>query len=244
MPADSIPIPANAAAPAEAAPQETSGRLRQTVVGLVLIINSFIVGWVMTGAELVSALSAMLGAILLGYPVVLTAIHDLRAGLLRTNELVAIAVLASFASGHYQEAGIVAFFMLLGEIIETRTAEGARRSIELLIKLTPGKARRIANGAEEEIAVKDLRVGDVIRVRPGDNVAADGVIATGQGSLNQANITGESLPVDKKPGDEVFAGTQNLTGVLEIKVSKAGSDTTLGRVHDLILAAQRTKLPI
>src|SRR5207244_12619110 len=83
-----------------------------------------------------------------------------------------------------------------------------------------------------------------IRIRPGDNVAADGVIVSGQGSFNQATITGESLPADKKPGDEVFAGTQNLTGVLEIKVSRAGQDTTLGRVRELILAAEKTKLPI
>ena len=135
--------------------------------------------------------------------------------------------------------------MLMGEIIETRTAEGARDSIESLIKLTPTKARRIfKDGSEEEVAASELAVGDVIRIRPGDNVAADGVIVNGQGSFNQATITGESLPVDKKPGDEVFAGTQNLTGVLEIKVSRAGEDTTLGRVRELILAAEKTKLPI
>src|SRR5262249_47966503 len=160
------------------------------------------------------------------------------------NELVGIAVLASFASGDYKTAGVVAFFMLMSEIIETRTAEGARASIESLIRLTPTKARRLSAAGEEEVAAQDLAVGDVIRIRPGDNVAADGVIVSGQGSFNQANITGESLPVDKKPGDEVFAGTQNLTGVLEIKVSRAGTDTTLGRVRELILAAEKTKLPI
>src|SRR5437899_12103749 len=84
----------------------------------------------------------------------------------------------------------------------------------------------------------------MIRIRPGDNVAADGLIVSGQGSFNQATITGESLPVDKRAGDEVFAGTQNLTGVLEVKVSRAGRDTTLGRVRDMILAAEKTKLPI
>ena len=173
-----------------------------------------------------------------------TAIKDLRKGRLSTNELVALAVLASFALGEYQESGLVAFFMLLGEIIETRTAEGARASIESLVKLTPTKARRIQNGEEKELEVKDLKVGDIIRIRPGDNIAADGVIVTGQASINQANITGESLPVDKKTGDEVFAGTQNLTGVLEVKVTRADADTTLGRVHDLILAAEKTKLPI
>ena len=94
------------------------------------------------------------------------------------------------------------------------------------------------------MAASELAIGDVIRIRPGDNVAADGVIVSGQGSFNQATITGESLPADKKAGDEVFAGTQNLTGVLEIKVSRAGEDTTLGRVRELIIAAEKTKLPI
>src|SRR4029434_1652643 len=125
-------------------------------------------------------------------------------------------------------AGVVAFFMLMGEIIETRTAEGARASIESLIKLTPTKARRITKTGEEEVAAKDLAIGDVIRIRPGDNVAADGVILSGQGSFNQETITGESLPVDKKSGDDVFAGTQNLTGVLEVKVTRAGHERPWG----------------
>lgn len=218
-------------------------RLKQTLAGLLFTINSFIVEWMQLGPG-VAEVSGMIGAILLGFPIVMTAIKDLRMGRLSTTELVGLAVLASFASGHYQEAGVVAFFMLMGEIIETRTAEGARASIESLIKLTPTKARRIKGNQEEEVAVSALSVGDVIRIRPGDNVAADGVILSGQGSFNQANITGESLPVDKKPGDDVFAGTQNLTGVLEVKVSRAGTDTTLGRVRDLILAAEKTKLPM
>ncbi len=219
--------------------------LWQTMVGVVLVLNAFVVDWAFDAAHTVASGSAFLGAILLGYPIVVTAIKDLKRGHLSINELVAIAVLAAFASGDYKTAGVVAFFMLLGEIIETRTAEGARASIESLIKLTPTKARRIkADKSEEEVAASQLAIGDVIRIRPGDNVAADGLIVNGQGSFNQATITGESLPVDKKQGDEVFAGTQNLTGVLEIKVSRAGTDTTLGRVRELILAAEKTKLPI
>ncbi len=219
-------------------------RLWQTLVGVVFVLNAFLVDWMFERGQIVASVSAFLGAITLGYPIVWTAMRDVYRGMLGINELVAIAVLAAFASGDYKTAGVVAFFMLLGEIIETRTAEGARASIESLIKLTPTKARRITPQGEEEVAAKDLAVGDVIRVRPGDNVAADGVILAGQGSFNQSTITGESLPVDKKPGDEVFAGTQNLTGVLEIKVSRAGQDTTLGRVRELILAAEKTKLPI
>ena len=220
-------------------------RLTQTVVGLIFIINSYVVDFLFNQGTMVASFSAMIGAIILGYPIVWTSFKDIKRGILSINELVGIAVLAAFASGDYKTAGLVAFFMLLGEIIETRTAAGARASIESLIKLTPTKARRILGGnREEEVSAKELAVGDVIRVRPGDNVAADGVIVNGHGSINQANITGESLPVDKKPGDDVFAGTTNLTGVLEIKVSRAGQDTTLGRVRDLILAAEKTKLPI
>ena len=213
--------------------------------GLVFVINAFVVDWVFDASHVVAGASAMIGAIILGYPIMVTAIKDLKLGKLSINELVAIAVLAAFASGDYKTAGVVAFFMLLGELIETRTAEGARNSIESLIKLTPTKARRIkADKSEEEVPASQLAIGDIIRIRPGDNVAADGVILNGQGSFNQATITGESLPVDKKSGDEVFAGTLNLTGVLEIKVSRAGTDTTLGRVRELILAAEKTKLPI
>ncbi len=219
--------------------------LWQAVLGVVFVLNAYLVDWLFQAGTTLASASAFIGAIILGYPIVVTAIKDLKLGRLSINELVAIAVLAAFASENYKMAGTIAFFMLIGELIETRTAEGARDSIESLIKLTPTKARRLAkDGSEQEIAASELSVGDLIRIRPGDNVAADGIIVSGQGSFNQATITGESLPADKKTGDEVFAGTQNLTGVLEIKVSRAGEDTTLGRVRELIIAAEQTKLPI
>jgi Cd2+/Zn2+-exporting ATPase len=219
--------------------------LWQAVLGVVCVLNAFIIDWLFEAGTTLASASAMIGALILIYPIVVTAVKDLRVGRLSINELVAIAVLAAFASGDYKTAGVVAFFMLTGELIESRTAEGARLSIESLIRITPTKARRILkDGSEEEVPASELKVGDVIRIRPGDNVAADGVIVSGQGSFNQATITGESLPADKKTGDEVFAGTQNLTGVLEINVSRAGEDTTLGRVRELIIAAEKTKLPI
>jgi len=230
--------------------EHSTVHLWQAILGAVFVLNAFVVDWFFDEGRTIGSVSGCLGAIILGYPIVVTAVKDLRKGRLTINELVAIAVLAAFASaafgvGDYKTAGIIAFFMLIGELIETRTAEGARNSIESLIKLTPTKARRIkADRSEEEVPASQLAIGDVIRIRPGDNVAADGVILAGQGSFNQATITGESLPADKKVGDEVFAGTQNLTGVLEIKVSRAGTDTTLGRVRELILAAEKTKLPI
>jgi len=219
------------------------------IAGVVFIANSFFMEWFGGTDDRIAGVSAFIGAIILGYPILKLAVKSVLRGMLTINELVAIAFLAAIASGEsqlggYQTAGIVAFFMLLGEQIETRTASGARASIASLVKMTPTKARRIYGAGEQEVTASELNVGDVIRIRPGDNVAADGIIIKGQGSVNQANITGESLPVDKATGEEVFAGTINLNGVLEVKITRAGEDTTFGRVRDLILSAEQTKLPI
>src|SRR5579863_4162309 len=172
--------------------EHTPVRFKQTFIGVIFVINAFVVDWLFEQGQTISSASAMIGAIILGYPIVWTSIKDLRRGVLTINELVGIAVLAAFATGDYKTAGVVAFFMLTGEFIETNTAKRAVQSIESLIKLTPTRARRVTAKGEEEVAAKDLAIGDVIRIRPGDNVAADGVIVSGQGSFNQANITGES----------------------------------------------------
>lgn len=186
---------------------------------------------------------ALIGALMLGIPLVWHAIKHLGHG--HMDELVALAIVAAIALGDYQEAGIVAFFMVISNLIETRTALGARASIESLLRLTPDKAHRLLpDGTEELVEAKQLRSGDVIRVRPGDNIPADGEVMVGESTINQANITGESLPVDKGAGAEVFSGTSNLTGMLEIKVTKSGKDTTLGRVQQLILDAEGTRIPI
>src|SRR5580692_11181483 len=132
----------------------------QAVLGVVLVLNAFIVDWFFQAGTTLASASAMIGAMILIYPILVTAVSDLRAGRLSINELVAIAVLAAFASGNYETAGVVAFFMLTGELIESRTAEGARNSIESLIKLTPTKARRLLkDGNEEEVAASQLAVG-------------------------------------------------------------------------------------
>ena len=214
------------------------------LAGVLFILNAYLVKWLLPKGDAVGSISSVCGTILLSAPILWTSVKYILRGKTSINELVSLAILASLATGDYTTAGIVAFFMLMGEMIESHSAAGARASIESLIKMTPSKARRLANGVEEEVASKDLAVNDVIRVRPGDNIPADGVILSGMGSVNQSTITGESLPADKKTGDTVFAGTINLTGGLEIKVTRAGSDTTLGRVRELILAAEQTRLPI
>lgn len=216
-----------------------------TLAGGVLLLNSGVAPIFYGSGSEVARLCAMIGAILLGGPVVWHAIKCMVRGDMHMDELVALAIIAAFATGQYATAGSVAFIMLLGELMETRTALGARASIESLIKLTPKVANLVrADGSETEVKVSSLKPGDVVRIRPGDNIPADGDIQTGISSVNEATITGESLPVDKVPGMQVFAGTTNLTGGLDITVTKAGKDTTLGKVQSLIMAAEKTQIPI
>ncbi len=216
-----------------------------TLAGGMLLISSGVSRFIYGRYDFNTEILAMAAAVLLGAPIVLHAVKSLVKKEAHMDELVALAIIAAFVTQSYATAGIVAFFMLISELIETRTALGARASIEELIKLTPTKATLIeSNGIEKEINVSGLKTGNLIRVRPGDNISADGEVIKGLSSVNEATITGESLPVDKVPGMQVFAGTNNLTGVLDIAVTKAGKDTTLGRVQSLIIQAEQTKIPI
>lgn len=240
---------------------KASSLLIGTLMGGMLVVSSYIVDFpwvartlfqidVATNAEgrihtPYSDIIALIGAVLLGAPLVWHAVKCLTHGHAHMEELVALAVLAAIALGEYQEAGIIAFFMVISNLIETRTALGARASIESLLRLTPDKAHRMdVSGGESLVDASALKPGDTIRVRPGDNIPADGEVISGESTVNQANITGESLPVDKIVGQEVFGGTNNLTGMLDIRVTKAGGDTTLGRVQRLILDAEKTRIPL
>lgn len=225
-----------------------------TMVGGTLILASFLTGFFFEDSLRDGSgglrnphadFIALVGAVLLGLPLVWQSIVHLYRGESHMDELVAMAVIAAIALEQYQMAGIVAFFMIIANLIETRTALGARAAIAGLVRLTPQEAHRVTDdGQEEMVKAADLRRGDIIRVRPGDNIAADGEIILGESSINQANVTGESLAVDKQPGDEVFGGTNNLTGALDIRVTKVGAETALGRVQSLILEAERTKIPL
>ena len=213
-------------------------------IGTAFVLNGYLARFVYPDNPLVGEVSAMIGAVMLALPIFRTAVRDLVQGQIRMNELVALAVLAAMVQGDYKTAGLVAFFMLIAEVIETRTAEGAHASIESLIRLTPTLARRLTEEGEEEVPAIALSPGDRVRVLPGETIPADGAILSGRTTLNEASITGESIPADKGPGQEVFAGTANLTGAIDVTVSRIGEDTAIGRVRELILAAERTKLPI
>ncbi len=214
-----------------------------TLLGGTLLISALIARMTFDSQD-TSDLLALVATVLLGTPLIWVALKDLWRGHMHMNELVALAVLSAFATGWYVEAGFIAFFMIISVLIENRTALGAEASIEELVRITPTKAHRVVDGQETEVEARELAPGDIVRVRPGDNIPADGLVDTGYSTVNQANITGESIPADKIEGDEVFGGTINLTGAMDIKVTKAGEDTTLGQVKDMILEAERTKIPI
>ncbi len=235
------------AAAATASDRSLRVQIVVTLVGATLL-GCALVAQLLWAKPFYPAVPAAGAVLLLGGPLVLAAARELIRGEAGMNSLVALAVVAAAATGKYQESASIALFMIVSGLIEKRTAIGAQASIESLIKLSPTKAHRLRGGhrsdEEELVEAKELRPGDVVRVRPGDNIPADGRILAGSSTVNQASITGESLPVDKQLGDEAFGGTINLTGVLDIEVTKAGADTLLGRVKDLILQAEQTRTPI
>ena len=236
-----------AAAPERAEAEQrprAGGRLGFALIGGLLTVNSFLLQYWLPSQEFAAQTSAILGALILAAPIFVTAITDLVRGKVYMNELVALAILAAFADNNFQIAGVIAFFLLLTIIIESRTASGAQRSIEELIKLTPTTAHRVTEAGEVEVNVSELSVGDTIRVRPGENFPVDARIISGASTVNQASITGESMPLDKAEGDDVYAGTMNLTGMVELTVTRIGEDTTLGKVKDMIMAAEQSRTPI
>ena len=228
----------------EAQTGRASLKIVAILAGGVLVAVSYLAKLFFTDNAFHSDVLATVGALLLGIPVVLHALKHLFHGHMEMDELVAVAIVAAWTTGSFQVAGAVAFFLLLANLVESRTALGARASIEYLIRLTPKMAHKVVDGQERPVDPSTLIAGDVVRIRPGDNIPADGEILTGQTTVNQANITGESLPVDKTVGDELFSGTVNLTGAMDMKVIRAGQDTTLGNVQKLILQAERSKIPI
>jgi Cd2+/Zn2+-exporting ATPase len=214
-----------------------------TLLGGTLLLCSIAAGWLWR-QPFFASLPATVSVILLSAPLVSAAVSDLLAGKAGMNALVALAVVGAVSGGNYQEAAAVAFFMIVSSLIERRTAAGAEASIESLIRLAPTKASRLLEDREEMVEATKLRPGDVVRIRPGDTIPADGVVVRGASTVNQASVTGESVPAEKAADDEVFGSTINLTGLIDVRVTKAGADTLLGRVKDLILQAERTKTPI
>lgn len=188
---------------------------------------------------------AWVAIILCGVPIILEAVIGLVTAFdIKADVLVSMALIASVIIGEDFAAGEVAFIMQLGSLLEDLTVAKARAGIEKLVQLTPQTARRISGGAEEDIPAENVRVGDVLRVLPGETIPVDGVILTGVTSVNQAVMTGESLPVDKGPGDEVSSGTVNQFGSFDMRAAKVGEDSSIQRMIRLVQSADAGKAKI
>jgi len=187
---------------------------------------------------------ALIAAVIGGGRVIYLALAALLEGRIGADIALAVACIAAGLMGEYFVAAEVVFIALVGECLEAFTFERARRSIQGLLEYRPRTARVIRDGEEVEIAAEALRVGDRIIVRPGERIAADGVVVDGRSAVDQAILTGEGLPVDKGAGDPVFTGTVNQFGRLEIQAEKVGTETTLGQVIRLLDGAQRNQSPL
>ncbi len=197
------------------------------------------------GFDNAGVVPAMAAVAIAGYPIVRNAIFaTFCEKKINAEVLVAIALVASVWVGEYIAGALVALMMLVGELLEDLTIARTGQAIRSLMELSPLVARVLRHGHEVELPIEDVVVGDIVVVRPGEKIPVDGTVLTGRGEVDQAAITGESLPVTKNPGDMVYGGTLNQLGALQITVSRIGTDSTLARIIELVSEAQRRKPPI
>jgi len=184
--------------------------------------------------------AALLGSIYIWW----SAIKGVREGDFTADIPVSIATAAAIAIGQYSAAAIVAVLLLIGGMLEGFVAARAGRALEALARLLPDRVTVRRAGHDLIVPLTEVQVGDTVLVRSGERVAVDGQVESGTALLDQAAITGESLPIEKQPGDAVFAGTLNQSGVLEVRTTKVGDETTLGQIRRMVEEAQEQKAPI
>ena len=171
-------------------------------------------------------------------------IHNPGISKISSAMLITAAMIAAIIIGDLFAAGEVAFIMAIGEILEDMTTERAQKGLKKLISLAPTQGRRVCDGAEEMIPAEQIREGDVLRILPGETIPVDGVILTGETSVDQSVMTGESLPVDKTAGDSVFCGTVNRFGSMDIRATKVGEDSSLQKMIRMVQDAEEKKAPM
>jgi Cd2+/Zn2+-exporting ATPase len=196
--------------------------------------------YVVPGAQAMFLLATLIGFI----PIAKEGLSELWQKKLDAELLVAIAVVGAVSIEEFFAAGEVIFIMLLGEMLEGYTVDRARSAISKLMSLTPDTARVRRDGQDIEIPTGDVLVGDLVIVRPGEKIPVDGVLTSGTGVVNQAAITGESMPVEKDVGDEVFAGTLNTASAFVLRAERVGEDSTIARITKLVEEAQQRDAPV
>jgi Cd2+/Zn2+-exporting ATPase len=204
---------------------------------------SWIFVWVGLSPSYLPTALAIASLILGSYPIVKSAVKTLLIPDLNVDTLVSIAAISATAVGAYREAATVIFIMLLGEFLEGITVGKTRKAIASLIQLSPKTAWVRRENKEVQVPIEDVKPKEVVIVRPGERIPVDGKIVSGCGSINQATLTGESIPVEKEAGDKVYCGTFNESGSCEIEATQVAEDTKLAQIKRLILEAQAEKSP-
>lgn len=189
-------------------------------------------------------LTVLISGIPLLYLAVWRTIHNEGISKISSAHLICVAMLAAIYIGDLFAAGEVAFIMAIGEILEDMTTNRAKKGLQKLIALAPTQGRRIIDGAEEMIAAEKIRRGDILRVLPGEIIPVDGMIIHGETSVDQSVMTGESLPVDKTVGEEVFGGTINRFGAIDMQAAKVGEDSSLQKLIRMVQEAEEKKAPM
>jgi Cd2+/Zn2+-exporting ATPase len=212
-------------------------------VGILILASWAMAHWNI-GPYLLNAGLSLFATLFGGYLRFLAGFKDIFNRKITVNVFVTVALAATVAVGEFRAAAIIVFIMAVAGALETYTLDKTRRSIRNLLDLAPKMATIRRNDGEVTIPVNEVQIGDIVVVRPGGRIPVDGIVIAGQSCVNQAPITGESMPVEKFKGSEVFGGTLNETGRLEIKTAKVGNDTTLARIVHLVEQAQGTKAPI
>ena len=211
----------------------------------ILVIAAIILNKVVyrdiEGYAIASIVIMVLGTIIAGYNIFKSAIVSLRYKVVGIDLLVSIAAIGALIIGEYWEAQAVTFLFTFGDFLESLTLEKTRNSIRSLMDLAPDMARVRRNGEEVEISPDDVIYGDLVVIRPGEKIAVDGKVVEGSAYVNQAAITGESMPISREPGDEVFSGTIVDSGYIIVTAEKVGEDTTFARILHMVEEAQDKK---
>ena len=216
-----------------------------TIIGGIFLIASFVLAKLSIDFPVDPA---WITVFISGLPLLYNAIRKLicNRGISKISSalLISIAMAAAIAIGDLFAAGEVAFIMAIGEILEDLTTDRAKKGLKKLISLAPTQGRKLENGTEVMISAWEIKEGDILRILPGETVPVDGLILTGETSVDQSALTGESMPVDKAVGDEVFSGTVNRFGVIDIKATKVGEDSSLQKLIRMVQDAEEKKAPM
>jgi Cd2+/Zn2+-exporting ATPase len=214
-----------------------------TMVNVLLLVLGFVAS--LSAQKQAASWLYLASALVGGVPIFkLAAGNIIRDFNLTAGVMVSIAMIAALIVGEYSAAAIVAFMMLVGEMLEDFTIARADNALKELESLVPETVTLRRDGEDVQVSINTIRKNDVVLVRPGGRVPVDGIVVSGDGSVNQSAITGESIPVDKEAGDAMFAGTLLAAGAVEIKVEGVGSETTLGNMVRLVNEAHSTQAPV